>query len=654
MYKNMKLGTKLWCLTGLLLFAILIVAGISYRSIGKMLSSNSNYADSANYNTFMIEKEVDHLKWLGKVQDLFVNNEPTIDVQLDHTSCGLGKFLYGEEGEKMAKSNHELASLLNEIKTPHQHLHESGRLIKEVWKKNHPGLANTLAARLDDHRRWAASLSDSLLNNKKVNVQLDPARCGFGQWLLSEECRKLKAEWPEFASIISEVEDHHVKLHESAEKIDSEKNPKEKVRIYSEITSAELNNVATLFDQVEKMEADLGKAQDEARQIFQSKTLPAINTTQEKMEDLSAELNRIKESSREDMISQGSQAKISSGIITVIAFIVGGFLSFILIRVITKPINRIIEGLNNGAEQVVSAAGQVSSSSQQLAEGSSEQAASIEETSSSLEEMAAMTKQNADNANQANNLMKEAEQVVTQANNSMTQLTGSMEDISKASEETSKIIKTIDEIAFQTNLLALNAAVEAARAGEAGAGFAVVADEVRNLAMRAAEAAKNTADLIEGTVKKINHGSDLVTETNDSFELVVESATKVAGLVAEIAAASNEQSQGIDQVNTAVADMDKVVQQNAANAEESASASEEMNAQAEQMKNMVNELVLMVGRQEEKRSINQVIKKRPSTFFQADKGLSSLIKHKVKEKEHQTGRRPEDVIPLDEDDFKDF
>jgi methyl-accepting chemotaxis protein len=177
----------------------------------------------------------------------------------------------------------------------------------------------------------------------------------------------------------------------------------------------------------------------------------------------------------------------------------------------------------------------------------------------------------------------------------MDKLTTSMGEISRASEETSKIIKIIDEIAFQTNLLALNAAVEAARAGEAGAGFAVVADEVRNLAMRAAEAAKNTSGLIEGTVKRIKEGSELVEKTDGGFRQVAEIVSKSGELIGEISAASSEQAQGIEQVNKAVSDMGKVVQQNASNAEESASASEEMSAQAQRLKEFVAELVALVG-----------------------------------------------------------
>ena len=262
---------------------------------------------------------------------------------------------------------------------------------------------------------------------------------------------------------------------------------------------------------------------------------------------------------------------------------------------IAKPIKRITENLMGSARQVAGASENISSASKSLAEGTAAQAASIEQTSATLEEMSSMTRQNAANANQANKIVSETREVIAQAHSSMTHLNSSMAEISKASEDTSRIIRTIDEIAFQTNLLALNAAVEAARAGDAGAGFAVVADEVRNLAMRAAEAARNTANLIEGTVTKVHEGSDVVEKTNADFAQVVSSTAKIGELVDEIAAASTEQAQGIEQVNRAVSEMDKVVQQNASNAEESAAATGKMNAQARQMREFVGELECLVG-----------------------------------------------------------
>ena len=345
------------------------------------------------------------------------------------------------------------------------------------------------------------------------------------------------------------------------------------------------------------------------------------------------------------------------GLVALIGIAAIVLIALLVTRSIVKPINRIIDGLNEGADQVASASGQVSSASQSLAEGASEQAASVEETSSSLEEMASMTKQNAEHANKADQLMKDAHNIVIRANQSMSQLTTSINEISQASEETSKIIKTIDEIAFQTNLLALNAAVEAARAGEAGAGFAVVADEVRNLAMRAAEAAKNTAALIEGTVKKVGEGSELVGKTDEAFGEVSQSAAKVGELVGEIAAASAEQAQGIDQINMAVNQMDKVTQQNAANAEESASASEEMNAQAEQMKGFVDDLVALVGGHGKGGTgARKSAKHLGGTSLH--KKLPGITKAKQRKERVAQGTRevnPEKLIPLDdEESFNDF
>jgi len=349
---------------------------------------------------------------------------------------------------------------------------------------------------------------------------------------------------------------------------------------------------------------------------------------------------------------------VAGAIIVLLAAIV----IFIYALRLTRPINLIIDGLNEGSGQVASASGQVSAASQSLAEGSSQQAAAIEETSSSLEEMSSMTRQNADNAGQADSLMKETSHVVSNANSSMTELTTSMEDISKASDETQKVVKTIDEIAFQTNLLALNAAVEAARAGEAGAGFAVVAEEVRNLALRSADAAKNTAELIDGTVKKVKNGSDLAARTNDAFSKVAESSSKVGELIAEISAASNEQAQGIEQTNIAVAEMDKVVQQNAASAEESASASEELSAQAEQMMGIVKELsVLVSGSEKDIVGTQQTLSRKHKT--EAIKALPvsakkvkapAVRKTKPAEISHGVEVRPDQIIPLDDKDFKDF
>jgi methyl-accepting chemotaxis protein len=262
---------------------------------------------------------------------------------------------------------------------------------------------------------------------------------------------------------------------------------------------------------------------------------------------------------------------------------------------IARPINRVIRGLTEGADQVSSASDQISRASQQVAQGTSEQASDIEETSSSLEEIASMTKQNASHAGEANGLMSEVSGLFNKGRKTMDRLSASIEEIKRSSDSTSKIVKTIDEIAFQTNLLALNAAVEAARAGDAGKGFAVVAEEVRNLAQRAGEAARNTAALIEGAVKNADQGVSVASEAAKDLREISASVQKVSDLVSEIAAASKEQAQGIEQVATAVARMNQVTQSNAANAEESASASKELNAQAEQVNSMIQELVAVVG-----------------------------------------------------------
>jgi hypothetical protein len=270
-------------------------------------------------------------------------------------------------------------------------------------------------------------------------------------------------------------------------------------------------------------------------------------------------------------------------------------ISLVVSNRISRPVVRVISDLSAGASQITAAAGQVSVASQSLAEGSSEQAASLEETSASLEELSSMTKRNAESAQRARSAATAARASADTGAERMRTMVAAMDAIENASSDISKILKTIDEIAFQTNILALNAAVEAARAGEAGAGFAVVADEVRALAQRCAVAAKETAVKIDDSVTKSQQGSDISAEVAKGFTTIQNQVHELDLLVAEIATASNEQSQGIGQVTAAVTQMDKVTQSSAASSEESAAAAEELNAQSLTLKDAVITLQQLVG-----------------------------------------------------------
>lgn len=268
---------------------------------------------------------------------------------------------------------------------------------------------------------------------------------------------------------------------------------------------------------------------------------------------------------------------------------------FLISRSITRPLKHIIVNLSGCAGDVLFTAVKATEVSNSLAERSLEQAASLEEVSASLEEMSSITSQNAGNADQTRSIVGNALILIKKTDTFMANLMSSMTEITKASKETSKIVRTIDEIAFQTNLLSLNAAVEAARAGEAGAGFAVVANEVRNLALRSAEAARNTSALIEGNIQKIEAGEQIAADTIQTFKSVAEGAENIRLLIDQVATASDNQAQGIAQVNKAISEMDQATQRNAMTAEGAATTSRQLNGRAEQMKSMIDDLTAMVG-----------------------------------------------------------
>lgn len=331
-----------------------------------------------------------------------------------------------------------------------------------------------------------------------------------------------------------------------------------------------------------------------------------------------------------------------------IAVILGIALSIIIITSITKSINQIVNNLKTGAEQVFQASEQLSSASQSLAEGSSEQAAAIEETSSTLDETSSMVQQNTENTKQASALSNSAKESADKGNKEMEDMMKAMNEIKESSSQISKIIKVIDDIAFQTNILALNAAVEAAGAGEAGMGFAVVAEEVRNLAQRSAQAAKDTSDMIETSIIRANKGADIAERVFNSLEEIRGQAKKVNEIMNEITTASQEQAQGIFQINKAVNQMEQVTQSIASGAEESASSSEELSAQAESLMEIVNNLIVLV--EGEGAVKNHNVKRVYKTENKAEKPrITTTRVNRIHNKKESHEFSPETIIPLNED-----
>jgi methyl-accepting chemotaxis protein/methyl-accepting chemotaxis protein-1 (serine sensor receptor) len=352
---------------------------------------------------------------------------------------------------------------------------------------------------------------------------------------------------------------------------------------------------------LEQYEAGFSKIVEQCQQGDTAgalETAARISSYGNEMQARAADMTEIAKKQASEAAKQATSAQARMMTITLVAAFVTAVLLAIgalVVRNISRSLRALAGEMSEGAEQVASAASQVSSSSQSLAQGSSEQAASLEETSASSEEINSMARKNSEHSGSAAGIVSSVQKQFDETNQSLEQMVVAMHEIKTSSDKISKIIKTIDEIAFQTNILALNAAVEAARAGEAGMGFAVVADEVRNLAQRSAQAAKDTAALIEESISRSHDGQEKVGQVATAIKAITEEAGKVKTLVDDVNMGSEEQARGIEQIGKAIAQMEQLTQQTAANAEESASAAEELNAQSDALKDIVNRLTAMVG-----------------------------------------------------------
>ena len=470
---KMTIGTRIILGFALLIILLGVVAVVGYVTIGNISELAQVVKDNIEGNMFMVEREVDHLRWVQDLDKLIIYGADFTG-QLDHTKCALGSWLYGAETK--AVTDPDLKRLIAQLQQPHQQLHQS-----------------------------AVSIIDLRRANDHAGVQA----------------------------------------------------------------------------------------------AYISQTLPALNTTTATLRQIRTRYDQIAQETGGDAAKDLAKSAASGRMLILIFGVVSGILGILAALIIAvtllRVLRQIIIDLSSGAAQVASASQQISSASQQLSSASLQQAAAVEETASALQQSASTIQQNSDNTLRASELTVLARDAAENGNTEAAAMASSMTAMKQSSREISRVIKVIDDIAFQTNILALNAAVEAARAGEAGLGFAVVAEEVRSLAQRSAQAAKDTASMIERSIDAADEGVTSAATVTGSLRSIGDHVRKVTSLVQELSAAGQEQATGISQVTKAVTQIEQATQQNAATAEESSSAAEELSAQASALQQVVYQLNVLVN-----------------------------------------------------------
>lgn len=599
----MKLGTKIFMgfILANVIFVILVIAVyifmrpvlIGSNDLTENLLPLLEESSDIQYNAAMEGSEIRNY--------IISNSDAAWQKALEHSATILK--LFDDIDQNLATPNAHtinIPEVLNPLRDLRSDYHRYREMANQVPSRQ-KALNESRATLIQLHSTFYVNLNEDL--TKELQAQVQEIREGVSPTLILRRNERInnirslqEGSYQIVISALRGIIDSNQTFFDEAHKLATNTLAQTEALHKETRTEDALVDTSRLVEDIRKFEAFLTElAKNNADSVVAEAVRGELNT---KITDNADILKTVSER----MAGSVAQQSLSSVNLVISAMIIGAIaaiaismiMALLITRNITGPVNLIIGTLSEGAQEVDSASGQLSNASNSLAEGATENAASLEETNAALEELSSMTKRNADNAGEANYLMSEGSKAVQRADASMQDVIQAMEEIDVSGNKISKIIKTIDEIAFQTNLLALNAAVEAARAGEAGSGFAVVADEVRNLALRSADAAKNTSDLIATTIVNISSGSELVRTTAENFKTVQSQLVKVAELLSEVAEASREQSQGISQITTAMTEMDKVTQSNAASAEESASAAGQLSLQASNLLTAVEDMTALV------------------------------------------------------------